>query len=106
MIYSIEELQNRITPIAKKYEVKRVILFGSYARNEATEQSDIDIIIEKGEFLKGYKQYSNFYHELLDTLGKEIDLLTFYGVERASNKRLIDAIREEGVLLYDSSIRL
>ena len=41
MIYSIYEIQQRIAPVAKQYGVKAVFLFGSYARGEAREDSDI-----------------------------------------------------------------
>ena len=43
MIYSIQEIQQRIAPIAKQYGLKAVFLFGSYARGEAREDSDIDL---------------------------------------------------------------
>ena len=44
MIYSIYEIQQRIAPVAKQYGVKAVFLFGSYARGDYTENSDIDIV--------------------------------------------------------------
>ena len=43
MIYSIHEIQQRIAPVVKQYGVKAVFLFGSYARGEAREDSDIDL---------------------------------------------------------------
>ena len=46
---TIEKIKEIITPICKKYGVKRAYLFGSYARNEATEKSDVDIRIESGK---------------------------------------------------------
>lgn len=54
MIYSTEELKKRIAPVAKKYGIRAVYLFGSYARNEATEQSDVDILIDRaGSAVRG-----------------------------------------------------
>ena len=41
MLYSIDEIKNRIIPIAKTYGIKSIGLFGSYARGEANDQSDI-----------------------------------------------------------------
>ena len=46
MIYSIQEIQQRIAPIAKQYGLKAVFLFGSYARGEAREDSDIDLLVD------------------------------------------------------------
>ena len=60
----------------KKYGVKRIGLFGSYARGEDTLESDVDILVE---FEKGEKNYNNFmevYFFLKDLTGKEVDLLT------------------------------
>ena len=41
MVYSVEELKRRIAPVAEKYGLREVYLFDFYARNEATEQSDV-----------------------------------------------------------------
>lgn len=38
MVYSVEELRERIVPVTKKYKIPAVYLFGSYARNEATDR--------------------------------------------------------------------
>ena len=40
-VYTMQELREKIAPIAKKHGVKRVSVFGSYGRGEATPQSDI-----------------------------------------------------------------
>ena len=46
--YTIDEIKNIVTPIAEKYQIAQVYLFGSFARGDFDEQSDIDIRIEKG----------------------------------------------------------
>ena len=46
MIYTISDLQNVIAPIAKKYQIPAIYLFGSYAKGIATESSDIDLLID------------------------------------------------------------
>ncbi|MGX9845510.1 nucleotidyltransferase family protein, partial [Streptococcus iniae] len=46
MVYTMEEIKEKIQPIAEKYEIPAIYLFGSYARNEADEDSDIDLAIE------------------------------------------------------------
>ena len=47
-IYAIDELRALISPIAAQYGVGRIFLFGSYARGQATENSDVDLRIDKG----------------------------------------------------------
>lgn len=44
-IYNIEDIKKIVKPIFDEYEVNRVLLFGSYARNEASLISDIDLCI-------------------------------------------------------------
>lgn len=54
----------------------RVGLFGSFARNEADETSDIDLLVE---FAAGEKNYDNFIDlcfYLEELLGRKVDLLT------------------------------
>ena len=44
-IYTIEEIREKVKPIAEKYGIEKVWLFGSYARGEATEDRDGDLMI-------------------------------------------------------------
>ncbi|MBQ6147911.1 nucleotidyltransferase domain-containing protein, partial [Candidatus Saccharibacteria bacterium] len=45
---TIDRIKEVVTRLGKKYGVKNVYLFGSYAKNTATENSDVDLIIDKG----------------------------------------------------------
>lgn len=44
---SIAAIRDRITPVCQKYPIRKVYLFGSYARGNATEKSDVDLRIEE-----------------------------------------------------------
>ena len=46
MIYTAEEIRRCITPVAVRYRLKAVYLFGSHTRGEATDESDIDLLID------------------------------------------------------------
>lgn len=46
---TIENIKKKIKPIAEKYGVGKVILFGSYARGEEKASSDLDFMISKGK---------------------------------------------------------
>ena len=88
MIYSVEELKQRIAPIAEKYGLREVYLFGSYARSEATEQSDVDILIDRtGSKIRGMFEMGGLYEDLRASIGKEVDLVTTQTLEQSSTKR-------------------
>ncbi|MDR1050081.1 MAG: nucleotidyltransferase domain-containing protein, partial [Deltaproteobacteria bacterium] len=46
MVYSISEIIKIVSPIAKTHGVEKVWVFGSYARGEATSESDIDFRVD------------------------------------------------------------
>ena len=48
-IYALNEIQAIVNPILQQYGVSCAYLFGSYARGEATGQSDIDLRIDGGK---------------------------------------------------------
>lgn len=60
--------------LEKKYKVKIIGIFGSYAKNEAKENSDIDILVEFSEDI-GW-EFIDLKYFLEQNLGKEVDLVT------------------------------
>ena len=46
MIYTLDEIKKRILPVIEKYDIPAMYLFGSYARGEATEESDLDFLVD------------------------------------------------------------
>jgi predicted nucleotidyltransferase len=79
-VYNIDEIQHIIAPIAIKYGVDRVFLFGSYAVGQAKSDSDIDFIIDKGR-LRGL-QFAEMLGDLIEIFGKDVDLLTTSGISQ------------------------
>ncbi len=96
---TIKKIKEIITPICKKYGVKRAYLFGSYARNEATEKSDVDIRIESGK-IRGLFQLSGFRLDLVEALGTEVDLLSV--LPDPQFKRFRENLKRDEILLYES----
>jgi len=93
-MYNIEEIKKISIPIAQKYGVKKLALFGSYARGEQKETSDIDFLIEMGRIL-GWEFYG-LINDLEDDLGVHVDVLTYSTLK---NSLIADAIKDE-VILY------
>ena len=94
-IYEIEDIKRISVPIAQKYGVKKLALFGSYARGEQKETSDIDFLIEMGRIL-GWEFYG-LINDLEDDLGVHVDVLTYNTLK---NSLIADAIEDE-VVLYE-----
>lgn len=85
MVFSFDELKKRIEPIAKKYNLQAVYLFGSYAREEATDASDVDILIDRsGSKIRGMLDMGSLYNDFCAGIGKEIDLVTTQTLEQKS----------------------
>lgn len=81
-----------IVPILDKYGVKKASLFGSYAREEQVEGSDVDILIEPPPNMG--ISFITLKHELEDVLQKNVDLVTY----RSVNKHLqpyIDSSKQD-----------
>lgn len=71
MVYTIDEIKAKINPIAKHYNVLKVYLFGSYARGEEDENSDIDIALELDDITK----YMDVYESLSSVFNENVDIL-------------------------------
>ena len=74
-ILSIKEIKNKNKPVINKYNIDDVYLFGSYARGEATKNSDIDIYCSPGNLKTLYDEL-DLIEELENALGKKVDLVT------------------------------
>lgn len=82
--------------LAKKYGANEVSLFGSYARNEATADSDVDILLDKGA-IRGMGVL-DFQEELSAHLGKPVDVVTTAG----ASERFLRKIACDKVVLYEA----
>ena len=85
----IEEIRN----FARKYQVKKVILFGSRARGDYKRTSDIDIAVSGGDFAEFALEVEEETSTLL-----EFDIVN---LDREMQDELREAIEREGKLLYE-----
>ena len=53
-MYDVDKIQAMVKNIASALPISRVILVGSYAKNEATERSDIDLVIDGQDLSETY----------------------------------------------------
>lgn len=95
MVYTTDEIKNIITPIAEKYNLKAVFLFGSYAQGTANENSDIDLLIDTtGTELDTLFKLGAIYDDLSIALCKEIDMITVSSLEQPVIRQSEIAFRE------------
>jgi predicted nucleotidyltransferase len=65
--------------LEKKYPISELALFGSYARGDYNESSDIDILVDFNQRIDGF-DYIRMAHELEDSLHHKIDLVSRKGI--------------------------
>jgi len=113
-IYTIEKIKLLTQDIFKKHGIEKAYLFGSYARGEATKNSDIDIMIRKGK-LRTLLQLSALGNDLTSALRKEVDIITeesfTEGYDRyesddvkAANQYFYNQVLKDRVIIYDELI--
>ncbi len=92
----ISDIRSAVVPIARQYGVKRLYLFGSYAKGSATENSDVDLLLEKGESLS-LLRLSGMRQNLQDALNLPVDIVTTAGIEQSFKNE----ISGTEILLYE-----
>lgn len=94
-VYTIEEIKAKAIPIAKKYGVKKLSLFGSYARGEANSKSDLDFIYDDINSKEMFA-YFRLIQDLEDEFKCHIDLVS----NEISDKAFLSEIKNDEVILY------
>lgn len=91
----VNDIINKLVTILKKHGVKKIEIFGSYARGEATPKSDLDVIVEFKE-RKSLLELVGIEQELEDELGIKVDLLT----KASISPYLIKKIEKESKVVF------
>ena len=91
----IKVLQENRPYLASEYGVKRIGLFGSYAKNIPTDTSDVDIVVEFDRPI-GFR-FAEFAEYLESLLGKKVDVLTPAGIQGIRIERIARSIKESTV---------
>ena len=91
-----EKIKEKIISILVKHGIKKKIVFGSYARNEATPTSDFDLIVD---FPEGTSLFDHvgIEIELSEALNMKIDLLSRNGI----SPYIKDHVLKEAIVIYE-----
>ena len=97
-VYTIEEIKEILAKLLKNIPVYSVVLFGSYAKEIADENSDIDLIIDTNEKLMGFKLFS-LITKIEEAFNKQVD--AFEKSEIIENSKIDQEIKRTGVVVYE-----
>ena len=97
-IYSIEEISQMVAPIAADFGVRKLSVFGSYARGEVTAESDLDFrIIDKGT-LRGLFRLAGFELALEERFKMPVDVVTANSLFRD----VLERVEREERVVYEA----
>lgn len=94
-ILNMKDIKKIVTQYGRQYGAERIYLFGSYARGEATQNSDVDLRIDKGT-IRGI-MLGGLLVDLETSLHKKVDLITTASLR----PDFLNEIKKEEVLLYE-----
>lgn len=88
------DIENSIKELLARYNAEYALLFGSYARGEETDESDIDVLVFGGEKFKKSNIFA-FAEELRKMTGKNVDAFEICEVDRSTP--FYDSVIKEGI---------
>ena len=101
-VLRLDAIRTLLMPVVKKYDIKRIYLFGSYARGEARKDSDVDLLIE-GDGVKGMMPFLELQESMEKHIGKKVDLVEYGAVLKdntRAGRRFREHVERDKVLLY------
>ena len=93
---NIQKLQAAVAPLAARYGVERMYLFGSRARGDYRADSDYDFLISKGR-VRSLFTHAALWQDLELALDAPVDLVT----DTSSDSELIHQARKDAILIYE-----
>lgn len=94
----LEKIKEKIEPVAKKFNLTYVWVFGSYVKNKQKKNSDIDILLKTEDVAEGFKIVEVKF-ALEEVLKKEVDIVTTGSIKGS----LLDGEDLEEVLVYSAN---
>ena len=97
-ILSKESIKAALAPVFRVYNIRKAILFGSYAKGTADAKSDIDLYVDSGG-LRGMK-FVGFIENTRKALNdKEVDIFDVSHINH--NSKIMDEVKKTGELIYE-----
>ena len=97
-IYSINDIKKLLSEVLNNTDVEKAIWFGSYAKNNPTKISDIDILIDSNGKIKGLRFYA-IIDRIREKFDKDVDIIEKSEVNE--NSKIEKEIEKTGVVVYE-----
>ena len=98
-VYTLDEIKQIAQPIAQRYGIAALYLFGSYARGEATPQSDIDFRVDRSN-LVDLLELGGLFSDLEDAFQKKVHVVT----TQMLSPEFLNRICTEEILIYGNHL--
>jgi len=105
---TFDDIQERVSPVAKAHGLLAVYLFGSFARMQANDQSDVDLLIyresDPHESLLSPHGVIQIKQDFEESLDRPVDIVTDAGHRQSLgvSRRFDEALDREKVLIYEA----
>lgn len=86
---NIEKIKQKIIPVLKKYRVTRAGIFGSFARGEQKKSSDVDILIEIGDWAD-LIEFAGLKLNLQEAIKRKVDLVEYACIRKEIKKNILN----------------
>ncbi len=99
-----QALAARLKPIFRRYGVLRAIVFGSWARGDASRHSDLDLLVVQATEKRWLDRYTGILRDITAAVGTGVDLLIYTPeeLEAIKERPLIKTALREGKVIYES----
>ena len=84
----VEKFKQLISPLLKRYLIKRAAIFGSFATGTANAGSDIDLLIEPGKDFSLFKMLA-LEPEISDLVKRKVDLVEYGAIKRSLTNEVL-----------------
>ena len=101
-VYTLDEIRCIVADVATQEDLQQVILFGSYARGEATGESDLDFCVTFPPNASMLNK-NRVMRLLKERFGKEVDVVSKSSLKSSTFSNFVESVQKEGVVIYDQS---
>ena len=97
-IEEIKRAKYKLYQIAARHGITKVYVFGSVARGESNDVSDVDFLIEMDDNVSAFG-VGAFQYEVQQLLGKNIDVIPTFALQKVEDKAFVRSVQSDAVAI-------